>query len=107
MNIKIALFTLSLTLLSTALPTAYAKTTLSTKSGQQTVTLDMQNMTCTLCQFTIKKSLENITGVQQVAVDYDSKTAIINFDPKKTNSEILIKATTNAGYPATEHLKNQ
>lgn len=107
MSIKIALLTLSLTSLSIALPTAYATTTLHTKRDQQTVTLDMQNMTCPMCQFTIKKALQNVAGVQQVTVDFESKTAIINFDAKKTNSETLIKATTNAGYPATKHQEKQ
>ena len=106
MTFKTALFVLSLASLSCALPTTYAETTAYTKSDQQTITLDIQNMTCTLCQFTIKKALENVAGVQQVTVDYDSKTAIVIINPRKTSSETLIKASTNAGYPATERVED-
>jgi mercuric ion binding protein len=35
-----------------------------------------------------------------VIVDFDTKTAAITFDSKKTDSDALIKATTNAGYPS-------
>ncbi len=67
------------------------------------VTLDMQNMTCAMCKITIKKALQAVNGVQKVNVDFDSKTAEIVFDPKKTNADALIKATTNVGYPASIH----
>ena len=107
MNIKIALVILSLASMPIVLPTAYAETTANTQSDQQTITLDIQNMTCSMCQFTIKKALENVAGVQQVAVDYDSKTAIVTIDPQQTNSETLIEATTNAGYPATERIEKR
>ena len=106
MNIKIALVILSLASLTIVLPTTYAETTANKQSDQQTITLDIQNMTCTLCQFTIKKALKNVAGVQQVTVDYDSKTAIVIINPGETNSEALIKASTNAGYPATERLED-
>jgi len=69
----------------------------------QKVTLDMQNMTCALCKITIKKALQAVDGVQKVNVDFDSKTADVVFDPQKTNTDALIKATTNVGYPASIH----
>ncbi len=53
-----------------------------------------------LCPITIKKALQEVEGVQQVIVDFDTKTAAITFDSKKTDSDALIKATTNAGYPS-------
>ena len=69
------------------------------------VTLDMQNMTCALCKITIKKALQGVEGVQKVNVDFDSKTAEVVFDPQKTNTDALIKATTNVGYPASIRLE--
>ncbi len=69
----------------------------------QKVTLDMQNMTCALCKITIKKALQAVDGVQKVNVDFDSKTAEVVFDPQKTNTNVLIKATTDVGYPASIH----
>jgi mercuric ion binding protein len=54
-----------------------------------------------MCKFTIKRSLQNVNGVQNVEVDSDKKTASVKFNAQTTNIEALISATTNAGYPAT------
>jgi copper chaperone CopZ len=35
-----------------------------------------------------------------VHVDFEQKTAIAEFDPAKTNRSALIKAASDAGYPA-------
>lgn len=62
------------------------------------VTLTIENMSCAL---SIKKALQKVAGVQQVTVDYDSKTAAVTFDGMRTDRAALIKATTDAGYPGT------
>lgn len=67
----------------------------------KTVTLAVQNMICTLCPVTVKKSLEKVPGVSAVKVDFDKKTATITYDSDKAQPEALTKATTNAGYPST------
>jgi mercuric ion binding protein len=69
----------------------------------QTVTLDVQNMTCELCPITVKKSLEKVSGVSAVKVDFDKKTAIVTYDADQSQPEALTRATTNAGYPSTVH----
>jgi mercuric ion binding protein len=78
-----------------------AEPVVQVQSSSQSVTLDMQNMTCPMCKFTIKKSLQAVDGVQVVNVNSDTETATVTFDPQKANNKVLIKATTNAGYPAT------
>jgi mercuric ion binding protein len=67
----------------------------------QTAVLDVQNMTCTLCPVTVKKSLEKVHGVNQALIDFANKTATVRFDADKTNAVALVKATTEAGYPST------
>jgi mercuric ion binding protein len=67
----------------------------------QTVTLAVQKMTCALCPVTIKKSLERVTGVSAVAIDFDKKTATVTYDPEKTTPDVLVEATADAGYPST------
>jgi len=67
----------------------------------QTLTLAVQKMTCSLCPVTIKKSLEKVTGVSAVTVDFDKKTATVTYDSEKTAPEALAKATADAGYPST------
>lgn len=100
---------LILGLLTISLPpqTTYAETGIPVHSqkqnSSQSVILDMQNMTCAMCKFTIKKALQGVEGVEEANVDDDSKTAKVTFNPQKTNADALIKATTNAGYPATTH----
>lgn len=69
----------------------------------KTVTLDVKNMTCELCPITVKKSLEKVSGVSAVMVDFNKKTAIVTYDPDKARTEALTKATTNAGFPSTLH----
>lgn len=67
----------------------------------KTVTLDVKNMTCELCPITVKKSLEKVSGVSAVKVDFDKKTATVTYDSDKAQPDALTKATTNAGYPST------
>jgi len=69
----------------------------------QTVTLDVQNMTCAVCPITVKKALERVPGVTDAKVDFDKKTASISFDPDKASPNELTKATADAGYPSSVH----
>jgi mercuric ion binding protein len=69
----------------------------------QTVTLDVQNMTCAVCPITVKKALERVPGVTDAKVDFDKKTASVSFDPDKASTDTLTKATADAGYPSSVH----
>ncbi|MDD5410371.1 MAG: cation transporter [Methylobacter sp.] len=108
MTIKSVFIILSLFILAVPLiiQTSHAESVVQVKNSSQSITLDMQNMTCAMCKFTIKKALQGVEGVQKADVDFDSKMATVTFDPQKTNSEALINATTRAGYPATVHSSN-
>lgn len=101
----------SLLAASLLLQAVQAETTFPIQSQQQksslSVILDMQNMTCALCKFTIKKAFQGVAGVAEATVDYDTKTAKVTFDPQKTSVNALIKATTDAGYPATIHQESK
>lgn len=80
---------------------AFALTALA--ATPKTVTLDVKNMTCELCPVTIRKSLEKLTGVSAVKIDFAKKTATVTFEPDKVQPGALTQATTNAGYPSTVH----
>ncbi len=67
----------------------------------QTVILDVKNMTCAVCPITVRKALEKAPGVASVKIDLDAKTATVTFDPDKANAAALIRATAEAGYPAS------
>lgn len=73
----------------------------SALAASRTVIFDVKNMTCAVCPLTVKKSLEQIAGVQQVTVDYASKTARVEFDDATTTPDQLTEATKNAGYPSS------
>lgn len=86
---------------STFLLIALSTSTFSSKL--QTVTLQIDNMTCSLCPYTVKKALRKLDGVKKVKAKYEGRGAgwaRITYDPQKTNVKALIKTTTNAGYPA-------
>jgi len=70
-------------------------------AASRTVALDVQNMTCAVCPLTVKKALEHVSGVQQVKVDYASKTAAVQFDDTVATTDKLTEATKAAGYPST------
>jgi len=69
----------------------------------QTVTLDVKNMYCDLCPVTVRKSLEHVPGVAQAKVDFAQKTATVKFDPDTATAVVLVKATTDAGFPSAVH----
>ena len=72
-------------------------------ANPETIVLDVQNMTCSLCPITVKKALQKVPGVTDAKIDFAAKTATVKFDPDKASPAVLVKATTDAGYPATLH----
>ena len=69
-------------------------------ASPKTVTLNVSGMTCEACPVTVKKALQRVPGVSQIDVLYDKKQVVVTFDDSKTNTDALVKATTNAGYPS-------
>jgi mercuric ion binding protein len=80
---------------------ALAVTCGSALAASRTVMLDVQNMSCAVCPITVKKALEHVYGVQQVSIDYASKTATVQFDDLVTTADKLTEATKAAGYPSS------
>ena len=67
----------------------------------QTAVLDVQNMTCGMCPLTVKAALKKVSGVTDAKINFDNKTATVTFDADQLNSAVLVKATTDAGFPST------
>ncbi len=77
--------------------------TQSLASELQTVKFQVDNMTCSMCPYTVKKALKKVDGVKEVNAQYEGDGigwAEVTFNPGKTDVASLIKATTDAGYPA-------
>ncbi len=69
-------------------------------ASPKTVTLNVSGMTCAACPITVKKALKKVQGVSKVDVRFEKKQVLVTFDDAKTNTDALVKATTNAGYPS-------
>ena len=70
-------------------------------SAEQTVSMNIERMSCALCPVTVRKAIERVDGVQHVELDYDAKTATVTFDDSNTTSAEIAQASTDVGYPAT------
>jgi mercuric ion binding protein len=70
-------------------------------AGAQTATLEVSRMDCAACPITVRRALEKMPGVASAQVDYATKRAVVAFDPARTSTEALTKATAEAGYPST------
>lgn len=82
---------------------AVAVTLLSVNVGlatERTVTLAVDNMDCESCPYIVKQSLKELSGVTNVVVSFESKTATVTYDDSQTDVPALITTTTNAGYPS-------
>ena len=69
-------------------------------AAEQTVTLQVENMTCALCPLMVKKAMGGVEGVTSVDVDYGKHQAVVIFDDTVTDPKQIALASTNAGYPA-------
>ncbi|GAC1701164.1 MAG: mercury resistance system periplasmic binding protein MerP [Candidatus Acidiferrum sp.] len=69
-------------------------------ASPQTVTLNVPGMTCPACPITIKKALLKVQGVSKVDVRFERKQVVVTFDDAKTDTNELVNATTNAGFPS-------
>lgn len=62
---------------------------------------DITGMTCSSCQAHVEKAVKKLDGMQNVNVNLLSNSMNVEFDEKKVNEELIIKAVENAGYGAT------
>jgi len=69
--------------------------------AQKTAKFTIENMTCKVCDITVRKAMEKVDGVIKATVDYDTKTATVIYDPSKATLEDIAEASTNVGYKAT------
>ena len=102
LKITAAAFMLGLAVMSVATTsTAMDKTVIANAAQEiQTLSFAIEKMTCAMCPITVRKAMEQVSGVEEVKVDFESKTATVTFDPSLAMPEAIAAASTNAGYPA-------
>lgn len=95
----LALGTLMIGLPATA-PVVFAQSATTAAATLSQVTFDVPDMTCGLCPVTVKAAMSGVEGVQSVEVDFDSRSALVIFDPALTDAATIAEASAQAGYPA-------
>ena len=73
------------------------------ESQVERVTFDIEGMTCTGCEASVRHAAQSVDGVLETDVSYATKTARISYDKSKTNREALVQAINGTGFTA----KNQ
>jgi len=64
----------------------------------ETVTLNVQGMTCGGCVASVTRVLKAVPGVSDVAVALNPGSAQVTFDPARATVPALREAIENAGY---------
>jgi len=68
------------------------------ESQVDTITLDIEGMTCTGCEATVKSAAGSVDGVLETDASYESGKATIKYDKSKTNREAITAAIDNTGF---------
>jgi len=64
----------------------------------QKVNLTVTGMSCATCVATVEKALQKTKGVAGVGVNLASEKALVEYNPKQTNLQTIMKTVTGAGY---------
>ena len=68
--------------------------------NHQTVTFDVERMTCSTCPIAVRKAMERVDGVKEVEVSLENKSAVVTFDSSVTTAAEIGEASTDVGFPA-------
>ncbi|MEQ9662917.1 MAG: heavy metal-associated domain-containing protein [Parasphingopyxis sp.] len=66
----------------------------------QSASFAVENMTCATCPITVQRAMQGVDGVDEVTIDYETKTALVRFHPARASTDAIAAASTEAGYPA-------
>lgn len=69
-------------------------------TGLQQVVLEVEGMTCQLCDVTVSRSLTLLDGVEEAIVTFEPPQAIVRYDPSRVSIKDMETATSDIGYPA-------
>jgi mercuric ion binding protein len=68
--------------------------------ADETVTFDVDKMTCATCPIAVRKAMQRVDGVKDVEVSLENKSAVVTFDPSATTAAEIGQASTDVGFPA-------
>ena len=70
----------------------------------RTAKITVPTAQCMMCANKIEKTLKNVEGVAEVAVDMDVKVANVTYDATRTDLATMERAIAGVGYQANEAL---
>ena len=73
----------------------------STQQAPQTITLDVEGMTCAACQAHVERALRGTEGVSEASVNLMTHSARIVYQPTVAKLDSLVEAVREAGYDAS------
>lgn len=88
-------------LITLVLATGVAAATVQSNADEvvtETVTLNVDGMTCSTCELRLERSLTRHDGVLDVDADLDAATATITYDPEIIDLEGILEGIRNAGF---------
>jgi len=68
--------------------------------SDETVTFDVEKMTCATCPIAVRKAMQRIDGVKKVEVSLENESAVVTYDPSVTTAAEIGQASTDVGFPA-------
>lgn len=61
-------------------------------------TFEIEGMTCAMgCAKTIEKNIAKMDGIKDIVVDFETKTAQVEYDPAMVNKELLLANVKKTG----------
>jgi copper chaperone CopZ len=80
---------------------ASAQTQTQVANGLNHVVIPVDGMSCVTCEIAVRHALKRVDGVKSAHVSVATKSATVDYDPAKTNTEQLIAAVNSTGYRAS------
>ncbi len=66
--------------------------------SKEVKTLNVEGMSCSHCENSVKKAVGALNGVSEVTVDLQLKKVSIQFDAEKVSLDIIKEAIEDQGY---------
>lgn len=66
--------------------------------SKETKVINVEGMSCSHCENTVKKSVGALNGVDNVTVDLGAKKVMVEYDPDKVNIETIKGTIEDQGY---------
>ena len=72
------------------------------KAGEEEVVLNVNGMTCGMCENAVKTALLKCSGVKNAEVSHKEGKAVVKVEEGKAKADELIKAVEKAGFSASK-----